>query len=289
MKPNTTRPESTSVPESSRSTHRCAEAHRCGATQTAYPLILQAQETLSRRNFVRTFALFSAASWWGGSELKSLLVADVQAQSSNLPGIFRMNLDNAAFASLRNEVGSVRLAVAGMPASFRQIIVSRLEGSQFFAVTSQCAHEGQPVSAMNLTSRRLVCPSHGSQYAANGALLVGPATRGLTAYTTTFDGVKTVSIEIPNLGFLVSTESLANPATGQKRLRLQFPTVSNIRYDVQFRPALTGGAWTRVPFATAIDGAVNVTTLTGNNTVATVFVEPGSESGFYAIGRGVAA
>lgn len=285
MNPNETSPEPNSVPKSF---HRCAEAHRCHTTEVDSQLFAQAQEVLSRRSFVRTFALFSAGSWLGGKEISSLLVADVQAQSVNLPGIFRMNLDNAAFASLRNEVGSVRLTVAGMPASFRQIIVSRLEGSQFFAVTSQCAHENQPVSAMNLTSRRLVCPTHGSQYAANGALLVGPATRGLTTYNTTFDGVKTVSVEIPNLGFVMTTEAVVNPSNSQKRLRLQFPTVSGIRYDVQFRSALTGGAWARVPFATAIDGAANVTTLTGNNTVATVFVEPGSESGFYAIGRGVA-
>jgi len=286
MNPNETKPEPNSVPKSF---HRCAEAQRCHATEVDPRLVTQAQEMLSRRSFVRTFALFSAASWLGGREISSLLVADVQAQSVNLPGIFRMNLDNAAFAALRNEVGSIRLTVAGMPTSFRQIIVSRLEGSLFFAVTSQCAHEGQPVSAMNLTSKRLVCPTHGSQYAANGALLAGPATRGLTAYNTTFDGVKMVSIEIPNLGFVVNTESVVNPLNSQKRLRLQFPTVSGIRYDVQFRSALTGGTWTRVPFANAIDGAANLTTLTGNNAAATVFVEPGSESGFYAIGRGVAA
>jgi hypothetical protein len=58
-----------------------------------------------------------------------------------------------------------------------------------------------------------------------------------------------------------------NPANNQKRFRLEFPTVSGIRYDVQFRPSLTSG---------------------GNNAKATVFVEASVESGFYAIGRGVA-
>ncbi len=286
MNPNETKPEPNSVPKSF---NRCAEAQRCHATEVDPRLVAQAQEVLSRRSFVRTFALFSAASWFGGREISSLLVADVRAQSTSLPGIFRINLDNAPFAALRNEVGSLRLTVAGMPTSFRQIIVSRLEGSQFFAVTSQCAHQGNPVNPMNLTSRRLVCPTHGSQYAPSGDLLAGPATSGLTAYDTTFDGVKTVSIEIPNLGFVVNMDTVVNPSNSQRRLRLQFPTMTNIRYDVQFRSTLTGGTWTRVPFATTIDGAANVTTLTGNNAAATVFVEPGSESGFYAIGRGVAA
>ena len=266
--------------------HRCVHAHRCGVTRADAQEVFNAQQALSRRSFVRTFALFSAASWLGGSELKSLLVAEVAAQSSNLPGIFRMNLDN--FAALRNPVGSVRLTVAGMPTSFRQIIVSRLEGPLFFAVTSQCAHEGQPVSPMNVNSRRLVCPTHGSQYAPDGTVLVGPASFDLAAYDITFDGVKTLSIEIPNLGFNDTVTSVVNPANSQKRIRLEFPTVTSIRYDVQFRPALTAGAWARVPFANAIDGAANLNTLTGNNQKATVFVEPGAESGFYAIGRGVA-
>jgi Rieske Fe-S protein len=280
--------ESSSTARSASETpHICAAAHHCRPPVVDPIALVTAQEALSRRSFVRTFALLSAASWFGGTELKSLLVADVQAQSTNLPGIFRMNLDN--FAALRAEVGSLRLSVTGMPTSFRQIIVSRLEGSQFFAVTSQCTHEQQTVNAMNLTSRRLVCPTHGSQFAPNGAVLGGPANRPLTAYNTTFDGQKILSIEIPNLGFLVTMDSAVNPSNSQKRLRLEFPTLTGIRYNVQFRSALTGGAWAAVPFATTIDGVAALTPLTGNNAKATVYVEPTSESGFYAVGRGVPA
>src|SRR5688572_11973425 len=100
--------------------HICTEAHRCSLAHRAETVdpqtVFNAQQELSRRSFVRTFALFSAASWLGGSELKSLLVAEISAQSSNLPGVFRMNLDS--FAALRNQTGSVRLRVTGMPTSF---------------------------------------------------------------------------------------------------------------------------------------------------------------------------
>ncbi len=266
--------------------HNCPGAHQCASIHVSPQALQNAQASLNRRSFVRTFALLSAASWFGGTELRSLLVADVSAQSSSLPGVFRMNLDNAAFASLRNEVGSVRLSVTGMPTSFGQIIVSRLEGSQFFAVTARCTHEGNPVSAMSLTTRRLVCPTHGSQFAPNGALLAGPASQPLAAYPISFDGTRILTIEIPGLGFVVNMTSVVN-ATNQTRLQLRFPTVSGVRYDVQFRAALTDGAWTRIPFSTAVDTAPALMTLTGNNTQATVFVEPSSASGFYAIGRGV--
>ena len=72
----------------------CSHAHNCEITAVDPTLLANAQQALSRRMFVRTFALFSAASWLGGTELKSLLVAEVAAQSSSLPGIFKINLDN---------------------------------------------------------------------------------------------------------------------------------------------------------------------------------------------------
>jgi Rieske Fe-S protein len=262
--------------------HSCAHAHSCHITRVEPEVLAQAQHALSRRSFVRTFALLSAASWLGGTELKSLLVAEVSAQSSTLPGVFRLNLDNFP-TSLANNVGSVRLSVTGMPTTFSQIIVSRLENNQFFAVTSRCTHEGQPVSAMNVTTRRLVCPTHGSQFQPSGAVVNGPASQPLTRYNTTFDGVKTVSIEIPGLGFNVSAASVTL-ASNAKRMRLSFPTVSTIRYRVQFRSSLTDGAWATVQFSTTLEGTANQNVLTGNNTAATVFVDAAS-TGFYAVTR----
>jgi nitrite reductase/ring-hydroxylating ferredoxin subunit len=263
--------------------HPCAHAQSCHATRIDPEILAQAQFALSRRSFVRTFALLSAASWFGGGELKSLLVAEVSAQSSTLPGIFRINLDNFP-TTLANNVGSVRISVTGMPTTFAQIIISRLENNQFFAVTSRCTHEGQPVSAMNLTTRRLVCPTHGSQYQPNGVVVNGPATQPLARYNTAFDGSKIVSIEIPGLGFNVSAASVTL-ASNAKRMQLTFPTVSTIRYRVQFRSSLTAGAWENVPFSTTLEGAATQTVLVGNNTGATVYVDAATTTGFYAVTR----
>lgn len=265
------------------STHTCAHAHSCQITQIDPEILAQAQFALSRRSFVRTFALLSAASWLGGDELKSLLVAEVSAQSSTLPGIFRINLDNFP-TTLANNVGSVRIAVTGMPTTFAQIIISRLENNVFHAVTSRCTHEGQPVSAMNLTSRQLVCPTHGSRFQPNGTLINGPASQPLARYTTSFDGNRIVSIQIPGLGFNVSAASV-RLASNTKRMRLSFPTVSTIRYRVQFRSSLNAGAWANVPFSTTVDGAATQTVLVGNNSAATVYVEAATGAGFYAVTR----
>jgi nitrite reductase/ring-hydroxylating ferredoxin subunit len=194
-----------------------------------------------------------------------------------------MSLDN--FAALRQEPGSVRLRVTGMPTSFSEIIVTRLEGSQFFAVTSRCTHQGTTISTLNASTGLLRCPNHGSQFQPDGTLVNGPATTSLAAYQTSFDGNKLLSIEIPGLGFLVTLGSAIN-SSNQKRVRLEFPTVTGVRYGVQFRSALGTGAWSSVPFSTTVDGAATQTALNGNNAKATVFVEPSSQSGFYAILRG---
>ena len=265
------------------SAHPCAHSQSCNLNTFDPTLLANAQQALSRRSFVRTFALFSAASWLGGTELNSLLVAEVTAQSSALPGIFKINLDNFP-TTLANNVGSVRIAVTGMPTTFAQIIISRLENNQFFAVTSRCRHQGQTVGTMHLTTRRLVCPAHGSQFEPDGTQVVGPATQNLARYTTTFDANKTVSIEIPGLGFLVNATTVTLP-TNQTRMRLTFPTVGTIRYRVQFRSSLNAGAWANVPFSTTPDGALSQTIFVGNNAPATVYVDPGAETGFYAVTR----
>jgi Rieske Fe-S protein len=263
----------------------CTQPHTCSFTPVSVEphKLAEAQQALSRRSFVRTFALLSTASWLGGIELKSLLVAEVSAQSSSLPGIFKINLDNFP-TTLANNLGSARLAVTGMPTSFAQIIISRLENNQFHAVTSRCTHEGQTVGTMNLTTRRLVCPAHGSQFEPNGTRVVGPATQSLTRYNTSFDGNKTVSIEIPGLGFVVAATSVTLP-TNEKRMRLTFPTVGTIRYRVQFRSSLNSGAWANVPFSTTPEGALSQTVFIGNNTAANLYVDGGIESGFFAVTR----
>lgn len=262
--------------------HSCSEFHHCHVPTVTPELVSQAQQALSRRSFVRTFGLLTAASWMGGRELVSTVLAEVSAQSTQLAGVFRLNLDNFA-ATLANNVGSVRLRVTGMPTSFAEIIVSRLENNQFFAVTSRCTHQQQTVSAMNVTTRRLVCPAHGSQFNPDGSLVNGPANSPLTRYNTTFDGNKIVSIEIPGLGFLVGADSVT--VANQKRVRLAFPTVSTIRYQIQFRSSLNDGSWAEVPFSTTPEGALSQTVFIGNNTTVSLYVEPAAGNGFYAVTR----
>jgi nitrite reductase/ring-hydroxylating ferredoxin subunit len=244
---------------------------------------MKSNQLLHRRDFVKTFALFSACSCLGGKQLTSLFVADVAAQDAGGIGIFRISLDN--FAALKNDFGSVRLRVTGMPTSFSQIIVTRVPDNQFFAVTSKCTHEGVMVNAYSANLGAIRCPQHGSLFSPDGEVIQGPAGSALERYNTTFDGVKTVAIEIPGLAYSVTIAAATSSIPGESRVQLEFPTLRNLRYEARFRASLTEGSWAQVPFATTPDGAATQTSLTGTGNPATIFVAGTASQGFYAITR----
>ena len=64
----------------------------------------------------------------------------------------------------------------------RRVTVARVAG-KLYAFDDLCNHEGCPLSSGLLTGEVLMCQCHGSQFdVTTGALLRGPATKGLTTY-----------------------------------------------------------------------------------------------------------
>ena len=243
---------------------------------------MKTNSVLHRRKFVKTFALFSTSVCLGGKRLRSFFITDVAAQSTSLIGIFRLSLDD--FPELQNNFGSVRLTVPGMPPSFAEIIVTRANATTFYSVTSRCTHEGSTVEPYGVLSQNLECPRHGSRFSPSGSVVRGPATSALTRYTSTFDGIKTVSISIPNLGYTMTAARTVNPITSGNRVRLEFPTITGLTYELRYRASLTDD-WTPVLFALTADSDATETALTGNNRRAIVYVDRSSDSGFYAVVR----
>ncbi len=238
--------------------------------------------TLGRRDFVKTFVIFSAGSCLGGKRVLSLFVGDVAAQSADTVGVFQLSLDS--FPALATDYGSLLLTVPGMPATFSQIIVTRMPGPQYYAVTSMCTHDGFTVNPYDTTLGLLRCPLHGSEYQADGTLVQGPAKRSLTSYPATFDGAKTVAIQIPGLGFSVSIIVPTNPAFADWK-QLQFPTVYGLSYEVRYRASLSAGSWAQVGFTTNPLTGLIQTVLNGTDNPATIYVPAGGAQGFYAVVR----
>lgn len=238
---------------------------------------------MNRRAFIRAFVLSAAcgaSKAWAGA-----LLGEVALVPPTTPGRFRISLDD--FPVLNNEFTSIRLAVnplllGGEPfpdGDFYPILINRGEGSNFYALDAECQHAGCVVPIFDEATGGSFCPCHGSGYDIDGSVLQGPTTRPLQSYPVTFDGVKTLTVEVPGLGYDVSLRLVAGD-----RLRLEFPTHHNVVYEIQFRPSFqTGTSWAIIPFATSPAGPVNATSLTGDGGLASVYVDRPAAAGFYAV------
>ena len=235
----------------------------------------------NRRHFVRSLYWIAVSSSLLSHE--SLFLAEVHAQPGSNIGIFKMDLNN--FPVLRSTFGSVRLRVTGMPATFPQIVVTRVASGQFFAVTSRCTHLGCATGTYSTAINAIECPCHGSRFGADGSLVRGPAGQPLTQYPTQYDGLDLLRIEIPGLGFCIDGAAVMVGANNIPRYRLSFPTVSGVNYEVHFRQELSAGAWVRLPFSTTPTGAATATVFSGTGATATVYVDRSTPSGFYAVAR----
>jgi cytochrome b6-f complex iron-sulfur subunit len=67
-------------------------------------------------------------------------------------------------------------------------------GTNFFAVSSVCTHEGCTVG-YNHTAGKIQCPCHFSEFSTNGSVLMGPALSPLESYTVSrTDNVLTITL-----------------------------------------------------------------------------------------------
>ena len=231
----------------------------------------------SRRRFVKQVVLGSVLSSMLGKEWVGTLVADC-APSAPGAGILRLRL--SSFPALQAANGSIRVALnrftnQGAIGAFYPILVNRGQGNEFHALSARCTHSGCVVPAGGAA-----CPCHGSRFDLTGAVLQGPATTPLARYPISFDGVDTLCIEIPNLGYSLTG---ATVGTGPNaRFRLQFQTRLGVKYEVRFQSSVDQPGVV-VPFATTESGEAVNTVLTGNNAVAIIFVDPAGDRGFYSV------
>jgi len=233
--------------------------------------------TLERRTFLRHFVLGAAFSTFLGRQWVGTVLADCEPTTPT-GGILRVKISD--FPALQTQDGSVRLALnpftANAPSGFfYPILVNRGSGDQFFALRARCSHNGCVVPTFGNA-----CPCHGSEYAIDGSVTAGPAPAPLTRYAVTFDGVDLLCIEIPSLRYAL-TATTVESGVGP-RVRLQFQTRSNAKYEVLFRTAISD-AGAVVPFSTTEGGAATLTQLNGNGAQGTLYVDRTSAAGFYSV------
>ena len=71
-------------------------------------------------------------------------------------------------------------------ASGNNYLASRTGAATFVVLTAVCTHEQCTVEGFR--NNQYVCPCHGSTYSTSGSVVVGPATRALTQFASTFTG-----------------------------------------------------------------------------------------------------
>ncbi|MGZ3427215.1 MAG: QcrA and Rieske domain-containing protein, partial [Polyangia bacterium] len=103
-------------------------------------------------------------------------------KSANLKS-FTLTLPTAQFPELTTPGGSV----CGQPSGLgNPVSIVRLDASTVIALDAKCTHLGCTV-AWNAQNRDFECPCHGSTFATDGSVQVGPATLQLTSYTVSVD------------------------------------------------------------------------------------------------------
>jgi len=250
-------------------------------TRTEIPKLPMNNQTVSRRRFVKTFSLGTASSILLGKAWQASVLADV---TPSTVGLLRVKLGD--FPALLEDFGSVRLGInpiddpVGPLGLFYPILINHHFGTTYYALDTQCKHAGCVVPPFYEFTGGSYCPCHGSVYAIDGGKLAGPASGGLTQYPVTFDGVETLTVEIPSLGYCVNSSLVQSAST--PRFRLGFPTFENVEYEVKFREHI-GHDWTVIPFASSLNGAADQHSTFGDGQPAAVFVDRTTATGFYSV------
>jgi cytochrome b6-f complex iron-sulfur subunit len=90
-----------------------------------------------------------------------------------------IDLTSAANKQLTSAGGAMLVDMAG-----DTIMVVRMSDTEAVAVSAICTHAGCSMD-YSAGQKLLDCPCHGSQFATDGSVLRGPATRPLRVYTAT--------------------------------------------------------------------------------------------------------
>ena len=235
----------------------------------------------SRRQFVKTLMFGTAASLFLGRPWRATVLAEPQPAEG--VGLFRVKVSD--YPPLQQDFGSVRLGFNPMDfalplGAFYPVIINHETGPIYYALDSFCSHAGCIVLPYDEAEGAIRCPCHGSAYALDGGLINGPASNALRRFQHTFDGVDTLTIEIPGLGYSVTGSVVQSGSVS--RFKLDFPTFDGVEYEVQFRQRARD-PWSLVPFALTAGGAADQNSLAGNGSPASVFVNRTTPTGFYSV------
>lgn len=144
--------------------------------------ITKAPKTMDRKEFMKHVGMSV-----GGIILLNCLQACTETeipdpmQGGNTGKVdFTLDLNTAANNALNNGGGAV------VNKSLNVIVARSQDKATFFAVQSNCTHQGTEVVFQG-NNNQFFCPNHSSRFQTTGAVINGPATSALKRYNTSFD------------------------------------------------------------------------------------------------------
>jgi Rieske Fe-S protein len=211
----------------------------------------------SRRSFLKTALTASALVGTGiaaTSISNQILLADTLADKTNdsandasndkggsgkTAAVFSITLTQ--YPKLRTVFGSESV---GVPGTFSAIFVTRISATEFVSTSGTCTHSGCGVNPFDASSRRFVCPCHGSTFDAAGKRLSGVARSDMSSYPTTFNAAtETIEINHPS-AVLTSVATRSANATNdvplQNLLGQCFPNPAVTTVTIEYAVAKAG-------------------------------------------------
>ena len=142
----------------------------------------QKTEQLNRGEFLRSLGMSSAAlmAFYCMGTLTSCSSGSSDPTPTPTPtpgtgtGTGTLDLTASGNSALKTEGGYVYN---------RSMIVARVKGGSYVALSRACTHQGTNVQ-YRLTQNDFYCPNHGSEFSPTGTVEVGPAGTPLTLYKT---------------------------------------------------------------------------------------------------------
>ncbi len=130
---------------------------------------------MNRKEFFRQAGLHGAAL---------LAISQLVSCSKSSPGVAGGAVD---FTLDLNDPANAQLGTSGGFVYKNGVIVARTSSGTYLAVSQVCTHQGATVQ-YDGTQNDFFCPVHGSLFAANGAVLAGPASTSLRQYQVSLTG-----------------------------------------------------------------------------------------------------
>ncbi|HYM20420.1 MAG TPA: T9SS type A sorting domain-containing protein [Candidatus Kapabacteria bacterium] len=106
-------------------------------------------------------------------------------------GTVMLNLGQPGFSKLATVGGSIVYTLP-KPNNTIRLVITRKDAATFSVLTAICTHQGSIVHPYDSSLGLILCPTHGSEYSIDGAVLRGPSTTSLKSYSSTYNSASNI-------------------------------------------------------------------------------------------------